>query len=541
MSNQKGKVSAYVASSANTLPTTKNGTKPQAGAVLELQDLFRIYREQDIETVALRGVSLTVQAGEFVAIVGRSGSGKSTLLSMAAGLTTPSAGKVLVEGQDIAHIGEEARAVLRRRKLGIVFQSNNLIPFLTARENVELAIEPDNGTTTKLSHTQVRERATKLLEQVGLAKRLNHRPAQLSGGEQQRVAIAVALANDPAILLADELTGELDSVTAGEIIQLLAQLNRERGTAIVLVTHNLELAVQAGRSVKIADGLLLPFDPAQEQTEIETEKQLAGRTITDFGVITELGVEVLTAKDLTKTYVGGVQALSEVNLAVRAGESLAIMGPSGCGKSTLLNLLGGLDRPTAGSVNIEGRSLSGLDNNALAVVRRREIGFIFQAHNLIGTLSAVENVALPLILDNVPLGEWQSRAKDLLEQVGLTGLEDKLPDQMSGGQRQRVAIARSLAHQPKLLLADEPTGSLDSETAAQVAALLTGLAHTQQIALVMVTHDALVAARCDRVLHLADGRVVNSSGTGDVTSQFATATLASNPRSSLPQSGENLQ
>lgn len=466
-------------------------------AILELQDVFKIYREQDIETVALRGASLKIEKGEFVAIVGRSGSGKSTLMGIAAGLTSPNAGKVLVEGRDIGRIGEEERAALRQRFLGIVFQNNNLIPFLTARENVELAI-----LTERHNPGNRHQRAISLLERVGLADRLNHRPGQLSGGEQQRVAIALALANQPTLLLADELTGELDSATAASIMQLLLELNEEQGMAVVLVTHNLELAVQAGRSLRMADGLLSAFDPAAEQSQIEAERQLSG---TLFGLPT--GPVVLQASDLVKTFNGGIQALRSISLDVRAGESLAIMGPSGCGKSTLLNLLGGLDRPTQGVVKLNGQVLSELDNDSLAHIRCREIGFIFQAHNLIATLTAAENVALPLLLDKVGARERNDRANELLNQLGIGALADKLPDQMSGGQRQRVAIARSLAHRPQLLLADEPTGSLDSDTASQVATLLTELARSQNLALVMVTHDAQVAAQCGRVIHLLDGQL----------------------------------
>ncbi len=315
-------------------------------------------------------------------------------------------------------------------------------------------------------------------------------------------AIAVALANDPALLLADELTGELDSATAEEVMLLLAELNRERGTAIVLVTHNLDLAARAGRAVQMVDGLLAPFETATALAAWRAEQQRAGTT---SGVAT--GAPVLTARGLARRY-PGVQALRGIDLTVAAGERLAIMGPSGCGKSTLLHLLGGLDRPTAGTVTLSGSPLSTLTGAALARRRRREIGFIFQAHNLLSTLTAAENVALPLILDGIPEGERQERALALLETVDLREQADQLPDQLSGGQRQRVAIARALAHRPQLLLADEPTGSLDSASAARIAALLTALARDEGLALALVTHDPTVAARCDRVLHLGDGRQV---------------------------------
>jgi ABC-type lipoprotein export system ATPase subunit len=472
--------------------------KPSAPA-LELRDLFKIYREGSIETVALRGADLTVAPGEFVAVVGPSGSGKSTLLALAAGLATPSAGQVLIEGRDLAALGEEARADLRLRRVGLVLQRDNLLPFLSAHENVILAIADGDGR---------RGRATALLERVGLGARLDHRPAQLSGGEQQRAAVAVALANDPALLLADELTGELDSATAAGIMRLLADLNRERGTAIVLVTHNLDLAARAGRAVRMLDGLLTPCDPAAAS---------AARRVAPSPIValreTTGGADVLVAVGLTRRYPGGVEALRGVDLTVGAGECLAIMGPSGCGKSTLLHLLGGLDRPTAGVVTLAGRPLSTLAGGALALRRRREIGVIFQAHNLLAALTVTENVALPLVLDGRPEHERRTRALALLDAVGLRAQADQFPDQLSGGQRQRVAIARALAHRPRLLLADEPTGSLDSASAAAIAALLTTLAHDEGLALVLVTHDPDVAARCDHILRLRDGRPVGATAT----------------------------
>ncbi len=473
--------------------------KPSAPA-LALRDLFKIYREGPIETVALRGADLTVAPGEFVAVVGPSGSGKSTLLALAAGLATPSAGQVLIEGRDLAALGEQARADLRHRRVGLVLQRDNLLPFLSARENVILAIADGRDRP---------RRAAALLERVGLGARLDHRPAQLSGGEQQRAAVAVALANDPALLLADELTGELDSATAAGIIRLLADLNAERGTAIVLVTHNLDLAARAGRAVRMRDGLLTPFDPAAALAARRAEQPVAALPSGATG-----GHDVVVvASGLTRRYPGGVEALRGVDLTVGAGERLAIMGPSGCGKSTLLHLLGGLDRPTTGAVTLDGRPLSTLAGAALALRRRREIGFVFQAHNLLAALTATENVALPLVLDGRPEHERRTRALALLDAVGLRAQADQFPDQLSGGQRQRVAIARALAHRPRLLLADEPTGSLDSASVATIAALLTTLTRDEGLALVLVTHDPDVAARCDHILRLRDGRPVGATAT----------------------------
>jgi putative ABC transport system ATP-binding protein len=216
---------------------------------LLLQGLYKIYKEGDIETVALRDASLNIQPGEFVAITGRSGAGKSTLLNLIGGLSTPSAGKVIIHGTDITRLSESERAAFRRQKIGIVYQADNLIPFLTALENVSLPMQ-------LARRKDSRKRAYQLLNEVGLSERMNHKPNMLSGGERQRVAIAVALANEPELLLADELTGELDSATANKVMALLGELNANRRLTLVIVTHNKSVAARAQRQVKIADGQL---------------------------------------------------------------------------------------------------------------------------------------------------------------------------------------------------------------------------------------------------------------------------------------------
>jgi ABC-type lipoprotein export system ATPase subunit len=220
-----------------------------------VQNLYKIYKEGLVETVALRGANLTVQPGEFVAIAGRSGAGKSTLLSLMGGLSTPSAGKVIIDGADLSHMGEGERAAFRRAQIGIVYQMDNLIPFLTAQENVMLPMQV-------AGNKNARGRALELLEEVGLKERLGHKPTQLSGGERQRVAIAVALANEPSLLLADELTGELDTATANRVMDLLNDLNASRKLTLVVVTHNKSVAGRAHRQVRIADGQLLEREVA---------------------------------------------------------------------------------------------------------------------------------------------------------------------------------------------------------------------------------------------------------------------------------------
>ena len=215
------------------------------------EDLFKIYKIADLEVVALRGLDLKVQAGEVIAIVGASGSGKTTLLNVLAGYDSPSAGKVMVGGRDLLRMTSGEVMEYRRREVGFIWQqtSRNLFPYLSALENVELPMM-----ITALSVKERRHRAGEILELVGLGHRLGHIPEKLSGGEQQRVAIAVALANRPPLLLADEPTGELDDATAGEVLDLLDNVNRELGTTIIIVTHDPTMASKVDRIVAIRDG-----------------------------------------------------------------------------------------------------------------------------------------------------------------------------------------------------------------------------------------------------------------------------------------------
>jgi len=240
---------------------------PSNGVVVELDDVHKIYRTGEMEVHAVRGVSLKIQTGEFVALMGSSGSGKSTLMNILGCLDRPTRGRYLLDGQDVSPLERDQLADYRNGKLGFVFQSFNLLPRTSARENVEL---PLLYGTRRLTNAELRQKADAVLNSVGLAGREDHHPSQLSGGQQQRVAIARALINDPEVLLADEPTGNLDSRTSVEIMGIFQNLNN-RGITVIMVTHEPDIASYAYRNVVMRDGLV-ETDRAVTQRLIATEE-----------------------------------------------------------------------------------------------------------------------------------------------------------------------------------------------------------------------------------------------------------------------------
>ncbi|MBO0859654.1 MAG: ABC transporter ATP-binding protein [Chloracidobacterium sp.] len=234
---------------------------------------------------------------------------------------------------------------------------------------------------------------------------------------------------------------------------------------------------------------------------------------------------MIRLENVSRDYGDGkaVHALINVHLEIDRGERVAVMGPSGSGKSTLLNLICGLDEPTAGSVNIDGVNIASLDDDTRTRLRREKIGMIFQTFNLLPTLTALENISLPLRLQGMARREADGRAKTMLERVGLRGRVAHHPDELSGGERQRIAIARAIIFHPPILLADEPTGNLDSKTGEEILGLLDELHQEFNATILMVTHNAEAAAHCDRVLWLRDGSVVGeerAQASPNISSEF---------------------
>jgi peptide/nickel transport system ATP-binding protein len=564
------------------------------------EGLLKIYKFGELEVVALQGLDLEVAQGEMMALVGPSGVGKSTLLNVLGGLDTPSAGDAKVAGWDLRRMKDRERVEYKRRVVGFVWQqpARNLLPYLSARENIELPME-HSGVKAAVRKT----RALELLDVIGLADRADFRPDRLSGGEQQRVALAIALANQPPLLLGDELTGQVDSKSAMRVLDALRAMSQAYGTAVIIVTHDPLVASQVDRVVTMRDGRTSteirrqvnqeertdtphPVDPprpdVQEKEWVildrvgrlqlprayvntlemrervrvhlrpdhisvwpeKADKQQPGdepRAVDDPSASSEqVGQEAQAAHlwsvsdgqsfdrlrtgqwepgvsiavdDMTRTFeLGGtsVHALQGVTLEIPAGSMSTIKGPSGSGKTTLLNLVAGLDEPTAGAIHFGDRLLAGMSPEERVQLWRGQIGYIFQTFGLLPFLTVEENVQVPLRLLRTPRQERRALVADALELVGLADRAKHRTYELSGGEQQRVAIARALVKHPTLILADEPTGQLDSLTGANIIALLKEIVAQIGVTVVVASHDPTVHEAADLIFELKDGCLVGT-------------------------------
>ena len=508
-------------------------------AFLELQNLAKRYHNGSRSLEVLRDINLTVAEGEFLAIVGFSGSGKTTLLSLIAGLITADSGALTLRGKTVNGPGPDR---------GVVFQSYALMPWLTVRDNIALAVDQVNAGQSRQTRAT---RVNHYIELVGLSHAAERKPAALSGGMRQRVAVARALASDPDILLLDEPLSALDALTRARLQDELERISQAEGKTVILITNDVDEALLlADRVIPLTPGpgatlgpeFMVALPRPRERASMNSNAQFKAlraditRCLLDYGqsqvsdnsspervlpavtpitqiadapprAYQEAARTVLTQRyvefsEVTKTYAtpaGPLNVVEGFELKMDRGEVVSLIGHSGCGKSTVLSMMAGLTEISGGGIFLDGREIAHAGPDRAVV---------FQAPSLMPWLSARDNVMLGVdrVYPHASTRERRDIAEYYLNRVGLGSALERMACELSNGMQQRVGIARAFALSPKLLLLDEPFGMLDSLTRWDLQEVLMDVWKRTQVTTICITHDV------DEAILLADRVVMMSNG-----------------------------
>ncbi len=522
---------------------TKAKVTSQAVAerILDVRDLQVAFRSGDKDMLAVKGASFHIAPGETVALVGESGSGKSvSALSIMKLLPYPAAshpgGAILFEGEDLLQASEEAMQKVRGNRISIIFQEpmTSLNPLHSIEKQVGEVLRVHRG----LDDQAVRRRVVELLTRVGIRdaeKRLADFPHQLSGGQRQRVMIAMALANEPDLLIADEPTTALDVTIQAQILELLAELKAEFGLSMLLITHDLGIVrrmadriyvMRAGEIVEEGRTEELFADPKHAYTRHLIESEPKGRASpspASAPVLVEtenLKVWFPIKRGLLRKTVDHIKAVDGVSLKLREGDTLGVVGESGSGKTTLgLALLRLIS--SEGPIAYRGRRIDGLNSKEMRPLRK-EMQVVFQ--DPYGSLSPRLSVAqiieegLQILTPELDYAARRERVRKALGEVELDpDSMDRYPHEFSGGQRQRIAIARAMVLEPKFVMLDEPTSALDQSVQAQIVDLLRELQKKRGLGYLFISHDLkVVRALCNDIIVMRNGKVVESGSSEEI-------------------------
>jgi oligopeptide transport system ATP-binding protein len=507
--------------------------------ILELKDVKVAFQTLDGEVNAVKGVSLHVKAGETVAIVGESGSGKSQLMMAAMGLLASngrSAGSADYRGTNLLALRKAALNTIRGRKITMIFQEpmTSLDPLYTIGSQLMEPIMHHQ----RIGGGEARTRAIDMLKLVRIPepeRRMGSYPHEMSGGQRQRVMIAMALANDPDLLIADEPTTALDVTIQAEILDLMAALQKRLGMGMIFITHDLNIVkriahrvyvMRRGEVVEEGDAKSLFANPQHEYTKALLAAEPSGRKAPVASNAPKIldGTDVRVNFDIGGGFLSGppivLKAVDRVSLTLRAGQTIGIVGESGSGKSTLARALLRL-LPSEGAITFEGRSITGLDREQMRPLRR-QLQIVLQDPfgSLSPRLTAGQIVTEGLLVHEPSISrqERDTRAARALEEVQLDPkLRNRYPHEFSGGQRQRIAIARAIILKPRLVVLDEPTSALDRQVQKQIVDLLRDLQTANNLSYLFISHDlAVVRAMADHIIVMKDGRMVEQGTPGEV-------------------------
>ena len=509
---------------------------------------------------AVRDVSFAVRPGEIVCLVGESGSGKSVIAQAILGLLpkalAAAGGEILVNGENVLAAGAARLRELRCTRMAMIFQEpmTALNPVMRCGDQVEEVL----ATHTRLSPAQRRTKVREIVQAVHLPdpeRMIASYPHQLSGGQRQRIMIAMALVLEPALLVADEPTTALDVTTQAQILALVRELTRERGTGVLFITHDFGVVAEIADRVAVLRGGDLVESGTARAVLASPREEYTRTLIASVPSLTPRRREevqapvVVRAQGLSKVYARDswlgkardpVNAAIDVSFEIRAGEAVGIVGESGAGKSTVARCVARLTDPTSGRVLVGDADFATLSRPALHAMRRR-VQIVFQ--DPYRSLNPRRTVGAAIVEGPMNYGatreEAAARARELMELVRMDASAlDRYPHQFSGGQRQRICIARALAMSPDLLIADEAVSALDVSVQAQVLALLDEIRERLRLAMLFITHDLRVAAQvCDRVAVMTRGRVVEYGPTAEVFTNpqdpYTRALLAAAPGRSV--------